>query len=389
MVVAFFLEGPLAAMAASLAWTGVVALGSPPSELGFGIHRSSERPETVPADGLLAFMRMHGAHDVLLALPPSLMADAALKAAIDVAVSVGLGGCSPARPADAAIWHLASGGDTSNSHGRTPPLPMRLPEVHPTASAFERDGVPCPPPVRDALKLAAVLQTLAACTHASDVEACMREPLLADVPEGIDITVDRLRAIADRLDAMPARTSGPVRRRTASGTRHGRSARRRTVPGFDTARTMPGGGLALRPDVGADRRFRIRIPEEVTMSKTNPNAVPRPRPRHAPARRANASLRPGSARRGRTARPAPSLGAMSERHVAALGREIEMADIEDTRSPSGMNLDDSLLDPAFDEEHAGWDVHGHGQYRPRPSRMTAHFRFDGRARTDRPARVTS
>ncbi|MGU3422628.1 hypothetical protein [Methylobacterium sp. D54C] len=112
------------------------------------------------------------------------------------------------------------------------------------------------------------------------------------------------------------------------------------------------------------------------MSKTSLNAVPRPRPRHAPARSAKVSPRPESARRGRTARPAPSLGAMSERHVAALVREIEVADVEDAGTPSGMNLGDSLLDPAFDDEHAAWAVHGHGSYRPRLARMTAHFTLD-------------
>ncbi|MGU3422627.1 hypothetical protein [Methylobacterium sp. D54C] len=240
MVVAFFSDGPLAAMAALLARTGLAALGSPSFELGFGTYRTSGRAETMCANGLLAFVRMHRAHDVLLALTPSLMAEAAVTAAVDVAISVGPGGCSPALPAGAHAWHLASDGDTSATRGRTPSLPMRLPDLHPTASTFARDGVPCTPPVRDALKLVAVLQTLASCPNATDVEACMRELLLADVPEGIDIAVDRLRAIADRLDAMPARTCGPVRRRTASGTRHGRSARRRAVPGFDASRTVPG-----------------------------------------------------------------------------------------------------------------------------------------------------
>ncbi|MET3413781.1 hypothetical protein [Methylobacterium sp. 1030] len=239
-VVAFFSEGSLAAMAALLARTGLVALGSKPSELGFGEHRTGGRPETISADALLAFVRMHRAHDVLLALSPSLMADVAVRAAIDVAVSVGPGCCSHTQPAGARAWHLASGGDTIVPRGRTPTLPMRLPDVHPTASTFARDGVPCAPPVRDALKLVAVLQTLAACPHASDVEACMSELLLADVPEGIDIAADRLRAVADRLDAMPARTCGPVRRRTSSGTRPGWSARGRAVHGLDASRTALG-----------------------------------------------------------------------------------------------------------------------------------------------------
>ncbi|MET3413780.1 hypothetical protein [Methylobacterium sp. 1030] len=53
-----------------------------------------------------------------------------------------------------------------------------------------------------------------------------------------------------------------------------------------------------------------------------------------------------------------------------------MAEVETPRSPSGMNLDDDLLDPAFDDEHAAWAVHGHGSYRPRLARMTAHFGLD-------------
>lgn len=114
------------------------------------------------------------------------------------------------------------------------------------------------------------------------------------------------------------------------------------------------------------------------MIKANMNAMDPRRPgRPAPGGRAGSPSRLGRARRGRPGRPASSLAAMSERHVAALVREVEMSQCEDMRPASGMSLDDSLLDPAFDEEHGGWDAHGCGQYRPRPTWMAAHFRLDG------------
>lgn len=112
------------------------------------------------------------------------------------------------------------------------------------------------------------------------------------------------------------------------------------------------------------------------MSRTSLNTTPRPKVRPATARREAVSHRPGRPRRGRTSRQAASLAAMSERHVAALVREIDMAEVEDAPSMSRMRLDDSLLDPAFDDELAGWGVHGHEPFRPRSARMTAHLGVD-------------
>lgn len=240
MVVAFFSEGPIAAMAALLARTGLVALGTPPAELAFEDGRAGRRPETVPVDSVLAFVAMHRQHDVLLALPLRLLSDAAVRAAVDVAVSVGPTGGDVVLPGRPTAWHLGCNDDPCVRRGRTPALPVRLPDIHHTASTFVRDGVACAPPVRDALKLIAVLQALAADPGTSDVEACVREFLLADVPDGVDIAVDRLRAIADRLDTMPGRTSGPVGRRTASGNRRGGPARRQAAFNFDVSRTAPG-----------------------------------------------------------------------------------------------------------------------------------------------------
>ena len=104
---------------------------------------------------------------------------------------------------------------------------------------------------------------------------------------------------------------------------------------------------------------------------------PRRQGRHAPGSRTGSPSCPGRARRARSGGPVSSLTAMSEWHIAALVREVEMSEVEEVRSTSGANPDDSLLDPAFDDDYAGWGVQGNGQYRPRQTWTAAHFRLDG------------
>ena len=222
MIVAFFSEGPSAAMAALLTRAGLVALGASPAGLTLSDRLVGRGLNTILVDGLLDFIATCGGQDIVLALPMSLLPDRRVRAAVEVAVSVGPdvdgAGVFPQMP---TAWHLAVSDEFRVSEAESRPrgaarsLPLRLPPVHPTANTFVRGGVPCAPPVRDALRLVAILQALSADPDAADVEACLQELLRDDGLDGSDPAVDRLRAIADRLAGTPDRDWRPMPRRTA------------------------------------------------------------------------------------------------------------------------------------------------------------------------------
>ncbi|MBE7199641.1 MAG: hypothetical protein INR70_17815, partial [Parafilimonas terrae] len=146
MVVAFFSEGPLAAMAALLTRTGLLVLGDSPA--GFTLP---ERRDGVPAaDEVLRAIATCRSRDVVLALPVSLLSDARVLAAVDVAVSVGPDvDDASALPLASTAWRLACDGQsarvTTGARPKVPAyrrperiLPLRLPAVHPTSATFLR-----------------------------------------------------------------------------------------------------------------------------------------------------------------------------------------------------------------------------------------------------------